>query len=92
MPPSVLSRHEGADRLGEFINENGGGPGPWLRSRHQKKSQGAFTAEPSPAAQEIVMLRPVILVRARAVFSREGNSAFAALVPKSTPGLSLFVL
>jgi hypothetical protein len=26
MPPSVLSRHEGADRLGDFIDENGGAP------------------------------------------------------------------
>ena len=38
MPPSVLSRHEGADRLGEFIDENGGGLGVRLRKRHQKKS------------------------------------------------------
>jgi hypothetical protein len=40
MRPSVLSRHEDADRLGEFIDENGGGPGVRLRKKHPEEELG----------------------------------------------------
>jgi hypothetical protein len=37
MPPLVLSRYEGADRLGEFIDENGGVPGCGYESGIKKE-------------------------------------------------------